>query len=155
MFNLGARLDMMVAQYSATRSRWPYDLVLRGKCRDHGTRFLSVARRLTMRGFGAIFDEIIQEIAMHRRDAPELPEDIANFARAQVSAGRFSSIEDVLRAGLEALEQRDATDSERARLLRAAWDEGQASLRRHGEQLTTESEFVAFLDGCVSESSRL
>jgi Arc/MetJ-type ribon-helix-helix transcriptional regulator len=89
------------------------------------------------------------------RDASDLPEDIARIARAQVSAGRFSSVDDVLRAGLEALEQRDATDAERARLLSVAWDEGQESLRCHGQQLTTESEFTAFLDDCVNEPSRL
>jgi putative addiction module CopG family antidote len=91
---------------------------------------------------------------MPDRNTSELPEDIARFAKAQVSAGRFSSVEDVLRAGLEALEQRDATDAERARLLRSAWDEGQDSLQRQGEQLTTETEFAEFLDDCVNQSSR-
>jgi putative addiction module CopG family antidote len=92
---------------------------------------------------------------MPHRNASDLPEDIARFAQAQISAGRFSSVEDVLRAGVEALEQRDATDAERARLLRAAWDEGQESLQRHGQQLTTEAEFTAFLDECVTESRRV
>ena len=92
---------------------------------------------------------------MPHRSASDLPEDVARFAQAQVSAGRFASVEDVLRAGVEALEQRDATDAERARLLCAAWDEGQESLQRHGQQLGTEAEFTAFLDECVIESSRV
>ena len=90
---------------------------------------------------------------MPHRSASDLPEDVVRFAQAQISAGRFASVEDVLRAGVEALEQRDATDAERARLLRAAWDEGQESLQRHGQQLATEAEFSAFLDECVTESS--
>ncbi|MBV9949711.1 MAG: type II toxin-antitoxin system ParD family antitoxin [Myxococcales bacterium] len=36
--------------------------------------------------------------------AADLPEDLARFAEAQVAAGRFESVEDVLRAGKEALE---------------------------------------------------
>ncbi len=36
--------------------------------------------------------------------ASDLPPDLARFAEAQVAAGRFDSVEDVLRAGKEALE---------------------------------------------------
>ena len=94
------------------------------------------------------------EIEMARSSASELPEDVARFAAAQVAAGRFASIEDVLRAGVEALEQRDATDAERARLLRVAWDEGVESLDRFGPVLSTDAEFSAFLDECVAENGR-
>ena|ERR1017187_1256214 len=34
----------------------------------------------------------------------DLPPELARFAEAQVAAGRFASVEDVLRAGQEALE---------------------------------------------------
>jgi putative addiction module CopG family antidote len=36
--------------------------------------------------------------------AADLPPDLARFAEAQVTAGRFASVEDVLRAGKDALE---------------------------------------------------
>jgi antitoxin ParD1/3/4 len=57
--------------------------------------------------------------------AADLPEDIARIAEAQVAAGKFASVEDVVRAGVEAIEQ----DSYRAKLarLRAAIDEGDSS----------------------------
>jgi antitoxin ParD1/3/4 len=55
----------------------------------------------------------------------DLPEDIARLAEAQVAAGKFASIEDVLRAGVEAIEQ-EGYSAKLARL-RAAIDEGDAS----------------------------
>jgi Arc/MetJ-type ribon-helix-helix transcriptional regulator len=36
-------------------------------------------------------------------EATDLPEDIARAAKAQVAGGRFASVEDVVRAGVEAL----------------------------------------------------
>jgi|GEM_PF-1240311 len=84
----------------------------------------------------------------------EIPEEVARFAEAQVAAGRFSSIGDVLLASKEALEQRDATDAERAQLLRAAWDEGMESLRVHGPQLESDEEFEAFMDEAEAEVLR-
>jgi Arc/MetJ-type ribon-helix-helix transcriptional regulator len=84
----------------------------------------------------------------------EIPEEVARFAEAQVAAGRFASIADVLLASKEALEQRDATDGERARLLRAAWDEGMESLRVHGPQLESDEEFESFMDEAEAEALR-
>ena len=48
----------------------------------------------------------------------DLPEDLARFAEAQITAGRFSSIEDALRGGVEALRER--TQGERLALLAQA-----------------------------------
>jgi Arc/MetJ-type ribon-helix-helix transcriptional regulator len=36
-------------------------------------------------------------------ESTDLPEDIARVAEAQVAAGRFASVEDVVRAGVEAM----------------------------------------------------
>ena len=45
---------------------------------------------------------------MHRPiDPNEIPEEVARFAEAQVAAGRFATIGEVLLAGKEALEQRE------------------------------------------------
>jgi putative addiction module CopG family antidote len=37
-----------------------------------------------------------------------LPENLARFAEAQVAAGRFASVDDVIRAGVDALRERAA-----------------------------------------------
>ncbi|HEX3762689.1 MAG TPA: hypothetical protein VHW23_28535 [Kofleriaceae bacterium] len=45
-------------------------------------------------------------------DLASLPESVARYAQRQVDAGRFSSIEEVLSAGVEALRERDEADQE-------------------------------------------
>ena len=58
----------------------------------------------------------------------DLPDDVVHLAEAQVAAGRASSIEDVVRAGVEALELRNQELYElKMAKLRAAIDEGDAS----------------------------
>ena len=84
----------------------------------------------------------------------EIPEEVARFAEAQVAAGRFATIGEVLLAGKEALEQSDAIEAERARLLRAAWDQGIESLHRHGPQLESDDEFEAFMDEAEADALR-
>ena len=58
----------------------------------------------------------------------DLPDEIVRLAEEQVAAGRARSIEEVVRAGIEALELRDQERYD-ARLseLRAAIDEGDES----------------------------
>lgn len=87
-------------------------------------------------------------------DPREIPEEVARFAEAQVAAGRFASIGEVLLAGKEALEERAALDAERTRLLRSAWDEGMESLRVHGPQLESDEDFEAFMDQAEGEALR-
>jgi putative addiction module CopG family antidote len=55
-----------------------------------------------------------------------LPEDLARFAEAQVAAGRFRNVEEVLRACQKALE-RQQRNEEKMAALRAAIAEGDAS----------------------------
>jgi antitoxin ParD1/3/4 len=55
--------------------------------------------------------------------AADLPEDIARAAEAQVAAGRFASVEDVVRAGVEAI----ATIEQKRAAVRAALQEGELS----------------------------
>ncbi len=57
----------------------------------------------------------------------DLPEDIARFAEAQLASGRFSSVEDVIRAAAEALRERE--DEVKLAALRAALEEGEQSGR--------------------------
>jgi antitoxin ParD1/3/4 len=56
-------------------------------------------------------------------EATDLPEDIARIAEAQVAAGRFATVEDVVRAGVEAIA---TVEKKRAEIL-AALEEGEAS----------------------------
>jgi putative addiction module CopG family antidote len=55
-----------------------------------------------------------------------MPDDLARFAEAQVAAGRFSSVEDVLRAGKTALEHQQR-EEQKVATLRAALADGDAS----------------------------
>jgi Arc/MetJ-type ribon-helix-helix transcriptional regulator len=87
-------------------------------------------------------------------DPSEIPEEVARFAEAEIAAGRFATIAEVLLACKEALEQREAIEAERTRLLRAAWDEGMESLRLHGSQLESDEEFEAFMDEAEAEALR-
>jgi Arc/MetJ-type ribon-helix-helix transcriptional regulator len=54
---------------------------------------------------------------------PDLPEDVARYANALVAAGRYASVQDVLRAGLDALQD---DDEETATRDVAAWADYQA-----------------------------
>jgi len=61
---------------------------------------------------------------MSKSAAPlSLPEDVASMATAQVVAGRFPSVEAVVRAGVRAIER----DSAKLEALRAALIEGEES----------------------------
>jgi Arc/MetJ-type ribon-helix-helix transcriptional regulator len=57
----------------------------------------------------------------------DLPDDLVREAEAQVAAGRAASIEDVLRAGVAALEREQREHDARMAGLRAAIDEGDAA----------------------------
>jgi antitoxin ParD1/3/4 len=58
----------------------------------------------------------------------DLPDDVLRLAEAQIEAGRAASIEDVVRAGVEALEIRDQEKYEASlSTLRTAIDDGDAS----------------------------
>lgn len=80
----------------------------------------------------------------------DLPDDVVRLAEAQVAAGRFASVEEVIRAGVEAIEHGTPDDQEWTDYARAAWQRGVESLDRDGPVLTTDAEFEAFLDECVT-----
>ena len=58
----------------------------------------------------------------------DLPPHLARFAEAQVAAGRFATVEDVVEAGLEALRQR--AEGEQFADLRRDAEEGFAAFDR-------------------------
>jgi antitoxin ParD1/3/4 len=64
---------------------------------------------------------------MSRPITTTLPDHLARFAEAEVAAGRFASIEDVLEAGVLALKKRQERYDEKLAKLREAIAEGDAS----------------------------
>ena len=60
-------------------------------------------------------------------EATDLPEDIARIAEAQVAAGNYPSVEDVVRAGVEAVARLERERAEKRAALRAALEEGEQS----------------------------
>ena len=56
-----------------------------------------------------------------------LPDDLVRFAEAQVAAGRFARVEDVIEAGVEALRKRQERYDAKAQALAAALEEGERS----------------------------
>jgi antitoxin ParD1/3/4 len=57
----------------------------------------------------------------------DLPDEVVRLVEAQVAAGRAGSIEDVVRAGVAALEREQQRYDAKLAKLRAAIDEGDAS----------------------------
>lgn len=85
---------------------------------------------------------------MTKLDHVTLSDEIARFAVAQVAAGRFQSIDDVLAAGVEALQERDEHEEAWLETARDAVDRGRAAHAR-GETVATTPE--AFMDSITRE----
>lgn len=66
-----------------------------------------------------------------------LPDELAEFIKAKVAAGRYSSSSEVVREALRLLEKTEQQEAEKRALLRAAWKQGIDS----GE--TVEVDFAA------------
>jgi Arc/MetJ-type ribon-helix-helix transcriptional regulator len=82
-------------------------------------------------------------------DPSSLPEDVARYAQGQVAAGRFASIEDVLSAGVEALQERDRADQEWLASARTEAESGFAELDRNEGIRGTVDEHMARIDAAV------
>ena len=65
-----------------------------------------------------------------------LPDEAARFAAAQVAVGRFRSVDDVLAAGVEALQERDQIQDDWLAHARQCFEQGRAAFAR-GEVLET------------------
>lgn len=84
-------------------------------------------------------------------DPASLPDDIARIAEAQVAAGNFDSVEDVVRASVEALEARDHEWLEYARDL---WRERRAAAARGEFAAGSPSEVLARIRARVERGAR-
>ena len=73
-------------------------------------------------------------------DPADLPEDIAQIAEAQVAAGNFETVEDVVRASVQALEARE---SEWLEYARALFQERKAAAERGEFSEGTPSEIMS------------
>jgi Arc/MetJ-type ribon-helix-helix transcriptional regulator len=82
-------------------------------------------------------------------DLARLPEEVARYAQGQVEAGRFETIEDVLSAGVEALQQRDDADEEWLAYARREAASGFAALDRGEGIRGTADEHMARIDAAV------
>lgn len=85
---------------------------------------------------------------MTKLDHVTLSDEAARFAVAQVAAGRFRSIDDVLAAGVEALQERDEREEAWLETARDAVDRGRAAFAR-GETIRTTPEEL--MDGINRE----
>jgi Arc/MetJ-type ribon-helix-helix transcriptional regulator len=76
-------------------------------------------------------------------DPADLPPDIARAAQAQVATGKFASIEDVLRAGIEAVAQEPGVlPTDWNEFLRHRFEAGRAALARGEAVATTPDELM-------------
>ena len=53
-----------------------------------------------------------------------LTEELANFVKAKVSGGRYTSSSEVVREALRLMEKIEQQEAEKLRFLRQAWQEG-------------------------------
>ncbi len=53
-----------------------------------------------------------------------LTEELANFVKAKVSGGRYSSASEVVREALRLMEKAERQEAEKLNFLRQAWKEG-------------------------------
>jgi Arc/MetJ-type ribon-helix-helix transcriptional regulator len=81
-------------------------------------------------------------------DPADLPDDIARAAQAAVAAGRFSSVEEVLRAGVEAVADEQPVPSDWTDYLRHRFEQGRAAFARGEVTPTTPDELM---DGIEAE----
>lgn len=82
-------------------------------------------------------------------DLASLPDNVTRYAQGQVDAGRFASIEEVLSAGVEALQARDEADQEWLVLARREAESGFAELDRGEGVRGTADEHMVRIDAAV------
>ena len=87
-------------------------------------------------------------------DPATLPEDVARYAQGQVDAGRFATIEDVLSAGVEALQERDQAEHEWLADARREAEDGFAALDRGEGVRGSVDDLMARVDAAVRTRAR-
>jgi len=64
---------------------------------------------------------------MSKHITADLPDHLARFAEAEVAAGRFTSISDVIEAGVETLRKRQERHDAKLKAIDEALEEGERS----------------------------
>lgn len=82
----------------------------------------------------------------------DLPESVARFAQAEVAAGHYASIEEVLAAGVEALRERADAEQEWLDYARDLWKERVAAADRGEFSDGTAAEMMARVRARVERS---
>ena len=75
-----------------------------------------------------------------------LSDEAAHFAAALVAAGRFHSIDDVLAAGVEALQERDQLQDDWIAYARQRFEQGRSAFERGEVVSTTPDELMDGID---------
>jgi len=83
-----------------------------------------------------------------------LPADVAQYAEAEVAAGRYASVEDVVRAGVRALRERAEAEREWLDYAREQAANGFAELDRGEGVAGTPDELMARIDAQVARRTQ-
>jgi Arc/MetJ-type ribon-helix-helix transcriptional regulator len=84
----------------------------------------------------------------------EAPDELVRFAEAQIAAGRFTSMEQVVRAGVESLKERAEAEEAWLGFAREKWRSGKESSARDEAVEMDDGQFDAFLDESLSGAAR-
>jgi Arc/MetJ-type ribon-helix-helix transcriptional regulator len=85
-------------------------------------------------------------------DLADLPESVARFAQAEVAAGHYANVEEVLAAGVEALRERADAEQEWLDYARDLWKERVAAADRGEVSDGTAAEMMARVRARVERS---
>jgi Arc/MetJ-type ribon-helix-helix transcriptional regulator len=86
-------------------------------------------------------------------DPADLPEPVARFAQAEVAAGHYPSVEDVLAAGVEALQLQAEAEQEWLDYARDLWQDRVAAADRGEFSKRTPAEMMARIRARVERSA--
>ncbi len=86
-------------------------------------------------------------------DPADLPEPVARFAQAEVAAGHYPTVEDVLSAGVEALRQQAEAEQEWLEYARDLWKDRTAAADRGEFSAGTSAEMMARIRARVERTA--
>jgi Arc/MetJ-type ribon-helix-helix transcriptional regulator len=86
-------------------------------------------------------------------DPADLPEPVARFAQAEVAAGHYATVEDVLAAGVAALQEQAEAEGEWLDYVRELWKERAAAADRGEFSDGTTADMMARVRARVERSA--
>ena len=91
---------------------------------------------------------------MSKFPATDAPDELVRFAEAQIATGRFASMEQVVRAGVESLKQRDEAEKVWLDYARDKLRSGKESSEHGGAVEMDDTQFDAFLEESLTDTAR-